>query len=143
MITFVNLKVNTLYGMAYNSYMVIDGEEVAIFDTTEINFKDEWFNKVEKRLNGLYPKYLIIQHMEPDHSAYIVEFIKKYPKTILVSSQKSFNMMKNYYHNEYESNRIIVKDGSTINLGKRIFTFINLEVIISMKYGKMKQEGIS
>ena len=80
--------------------------------------------------------------MEPDHSAYIVEFIKKYPKTILVSSQKSFNMMKNYYHNEYESNRIIVKDGSTINLGKRIFTFINLEVIISMKIGKVKQEGI-
>ena len=116
-------------GMAYNSYMVIDGEEVAIFDTTEINFKDEWFNKVEKRLNGLYPKYLIIQHMEPDHSAYIVEFIKKYPKTILVSSQKSFNMMKNYYHNEYESNRIIVKDGSTINLGKRTFTFIEAPMV--------------
>ena len=109
--------------------MVIDGEEVAIFDTTEINFKDEWFNKVEKRLNGLYPKYLIIQHMEPDHSAYIVEFIKKYPKTILVSSQKSFNMMKNYYHNEYESNRIIVKDGSTINLGKRTFTFIEAPMV--------------
>ena len=116
-------------GMAYNSYMVIDGEEVAIFDTTEINFKEEWFNKVEKRLNGLYPKYLIIQHMEPDHSAYIVEFIKKYPKTILVSSQKSFNMMKNYYHNEYESNRIIVKDGSTINLGKRTFTFIEAPMV--------------
>ena len=116
-------------GMAYNSYMVIDGEEVAIFDTTEINFKDEWFNKVEKRLNGLYPKYLIIQHMEPDHSAYIVDFIKKYPKTILVSSQKSFNMMKNYYHNEYESNRIIVKDGSTINLGKRTFTFIEAPMV--------------
>ena len=116
-------------GMAYNSYMVIDGEEVAIFDTTEINFKDEWFNKVEKRLNRLYPKYLIIQHMEPDHSAYIVEFIKKYPNTILVSSQKSFNMMKNYYHNEYESNRIIVKDGSTINLGKRTFTFIEAPMV--------------
>ena len=116
-------------GMAYNSYMVIDGEEVAIFDTTEINFKDEWFNKVEKRLNGLYPKYLIIQHMEPDHSAYIVDFIKKYPKTILVSSQKSFNMMKNYYHNEYESNRIIVKDGFTINLGKRTFTFIEAPMV--------------
>ena len=109
--------------------MVIDGEEVAIFDTTEINFKDEWFNKVEKRLNRLYPKYLIIQHMEPDHSAYIVDFIKKYPKTILVSSQKSFNMMKNYYHNEYESNRIIVKDGSTINLGKRTFTFIEAPMV--------------
>ena len=118
-----------VHGMAYNSYMVIDGDEVAIFDTTEINFKDEWFNKVEKRLNGLYPKYLIIQHMEPDHSAYIVEFIKKYPKTTLVASQKSFNMMKNYYHNEYESNRIIVKDGSTINLGKRTFTFIEAPMV--------------
>ena len=73
------------HGMAYNSYMVIDGDEVSIFDTTEINFKDEWFNKVEKRLNGLYPKYLIIQHMELDHSAYIVEFTKKYPKTITMN----------------------------------------------------------
>ena len=117
------------HGMAYNSYMVIDGEEVAIFDTTEINFRDEWFTKVEKRLNGLYPKYLIILHMEPDHSSYIVDFMKKYPKTTLVSSQKSFNMMKNYYHNEYESNRIVVKDGSTINLGKRTFTFIEAPMV--------------
>ena len=81
------------HGMAYNSYMVIDGDEVAIFDTVDKNFKDEWLSNIEKRLNGKYPKYLIVQHMEPDHAANVDEFIKKYPKTTVVSSQKAFNMM--------------------------------------------------
>ena len=97
------------HGMAYNSYMVIDGDEVAIFDTVDINFKDEWLQNIEKRLKGLYPKYLIVQHMEPDHAANIDEFVKKYPKTIVVSSQKAFNMMNNFFHTKYESNRLIVK----------------------------------
>jgi flavorubredoxin len=70
--------------------MVIDNNEIAIFDTVDKNFKDEWLQNIEKRLNGLYPKYLIVQHMEPDHAANIDEFIKKYPKTIVVSSQKAF-----------------------------------------------------
>ena len=117
------------HGLAYNSYMVIDDKEVLIFDTVEKIFKDEWFNNIEKRLNGLYPKYLIVQHMEPDHSANVDEFIKKYPKTTVVSSQKSFNMMKNYFHNEYESNRIVVKDGSVLNLGKHTFTFIEAPMV--------------
>ena len=117
------------HGMAYNSYMVIDGDEVAIFDTVDINFKDKWLQNIEKRLKGLYPKYLIVQHMEPDHAANIDEFVKKYPKTIVVSSQKAFNMMNNFFHTKYESNRLIVKEGSTLNLGKHTFTFVEAPMV--------------
>ena len=70
------------HGMAYNSYMVIDDKEVLIFDTVEKIFKDEWLNNIEKRLNGLYPKYLVVQHMEPDHSSNVDEFIKKYDEEL-------------------------------------------------------------
>ena len=117
------------HGIAYTYYMVIDGNEVAIFDTVDKNFKDEWLQNIEKRLNGLSPKYLIVQHMEPDHSANVDEFIKKYPKTTVVSSQKAFNMMTNFFHNQYESNRIVVKEGSTLNLGKHIFTFVEAPMV--------------
>ena len=117
------------HGMAYNSYMVIDGNEIAIFDTVDKNFKDEWLKNIEKRLNGLSPKYLIVQHMEPDHAANVDEFIKKYPKTIVVSSAKAFKMMKHFFQNEYESNRIIVKEGSTLNLGKHTFTFVEAPMV--------------
>ena len=117
------------HGIAYNSYMVIDGNEVAIFDTVDKNFKDEWMKNVEKRLNGLSPKYLIVQHMEPDHAANVDEFIKKYPKTTVVSSKKAFNMMKNFFHTQYESNRIVVKEGSTLNLGKHTFTFVEAPMV--------------
>ena len=117
------------HGMAYNSYMVIDNNEIAIFDTVDKNFKDEWLQNIERRLNGLYPKYLIVQHMEPDHAANIDEFIKKYPKTIVVSSQKAFNMMNNFFHSTYEINRLIVKEGSTLNLGKHTFTFVEAPMV--------------
>lgn len=117
------------HGMAYNSYMVIDGDEVAIFDTVDKNFRDEWLNNIQKRLNGLSPKYLIVQHMEPDHAGNVDEFIKKYPKTTVVSSQKAFKMMENFFHNQYESNRLIVKEGSTLNLGKHTFTFVEAPMV--------------
>ena len=117
------------HGMAYNSYMVIDGNEVAIFDTVDKNFKVEWLQNIERRLNGLYPKYLIVQHMEPDHAANIDEFVKKYPQTIVVSSQKAFKMMNNFFHSTYESNRLIVKEGSTLNLGKHTFTFVEAPMV--------------
>ena len=117
------------HGMAYNSYMVIDGDEVAIFDTVDKNFRDEWFNNIQKRLKGLSPKYLIVQHMEPDHAGNVDELIKKYPKTTVVSSQKAFKMMENFFHNQYESNRLIVKEGSTLNLGKHTFTFVEAPMV--------------
>ena len=109
--------------------MVIDGDEVAIFDTVDKNFRDEWLNNIQKRLNGLSPKYLIVQHMEPDHAGNVDEFIKKYPKTTVVSSQKAFKMMENFFHNQYESNRLIVKEGSTLNLGKHTFTFVEAPMV--------------
>ena len=117
------------HGMAYNSYMVIDGDKVAIFDTVDKNFKDEWLNNIERRLNGLSPKYLIVQHMEPDHAANVDEFIKKYPKATVVSSKKAFKMMHHFFKNEYESNRIVVKEGSTLNLGKHTFTFVEAPMV--------------
>ena len=117
------------HGIAYNSYMVIDRQEVAIFDTVDKKFKDEWLNNINKRLNGLYPKYLIVQHMEPDHAANIDEFIKKYPKTTVVSSKKAFNMMKNFFKTEYESNRLVVKEGSTLSLGQHLFTFVEAPMV--------------
>ena len=117
------------HGMAYNSYMVIDGDEVAIFDTVEKSFKEEWLQKISKRLNGLNPKYLIVQHMEPDHAGNVDEFMKKFPKTTIVSSKKAFNMMKHFFQNQYESNRIVVKEGSTLNLGKHVFTFVEAPMV--------------
>ena len=117
------------HGMAYNSYMVIDGDFVTIFDTVDKNFKDEWLNNIERRLNGLSPKYLIVQHMEPDHAANVDEFIKKYPKATVVSSKKAFKMMHHFFKNEYESNRIVVKEGSTLNLGKHTFTFVEAPMV--------------
>ena len=117
------------HGMAYNSYMVIDGSDVAIFDTVDKNFKDEWLKNIEKRLNGLIPKYLIVQHMEPDHAANVDEFIKKYPKTTVISSKKAFKMMHQFFQNEYESNRIVVKEGDTLNLGKHTFTFVEAPMV--------------
>jgi len=106
------------HGIAYNSYMVIDDKEVAIFDTVDKNFKDQWLSNIEKRLNGLSPKYLIVQHMEPDHAANVDEFVKKYPKATIVSSKKAFNMMK-----------YLVKEGDTLNLGKHTFTFVEAPMV--------------
>ena len=119
------------HGMAYNSYMVIDGEEVAMFDTVNKDFKDEWLNYIKKKLIRSYPKYLIVQHMEPDHAANIDEFYKKYPKTTIVSSSKAFHMMNNFFHNEYKTNRIIVKEGSTLNLGKHTFSFVEKKMYLN------------
>ena len=104
------------HGIAYNSYIVIDEgtSEVAIIDTVDIKFKDEWLNNIKNCLKNLKPKYLIVQHMEPDHSACINGFKEVYPDVTVVSSKKAFNMMKNFYKDHHESNRKIVKEGDTI-----------------------------
>ena len=116
-------------GMAYNSYMVIDGDEVMIIDTVDKNFKEEWLKNIETHLGNLKPKYLLVQHMEPDHSACVDEFIKKYPEAIIVSSKKAFAMMKNFFHNEYESHRIVVKEGDTLKMGKHTFAFVEAPMV--------------
>ncbi|MBQ9117874.1 MAG: FprA family A-type flavoprotein [Clostridia bacterium] len=110
-------------GMAYNSYVILD-EKTAVMDTVDANFKDEWLQKVDKALAGKSPDYLIVQHMEPDHSANIAAFLHKYPKAKVVSSSKSFVMMKNFFGTDFADRRVVVEEGEKLNLGKHFLTFI-------------------
>ncbi len=115
-------------GMAYNSYMIAD-EKIAIMDTVDAAFTHEWLDNIQNELSGRKPDYLIIQHMEPDHSANIVNFLKSYPETKIVSSQKAFKMMKNFFGTDYEDNRIVVGDGDTLSLGKHELTFVTAPMV--------------
>jgi flavorubredoxin len=115
--------------MAYNSYLVRDGNEIAIIDTVDIHFKDEWLQNIKKKLDNLKPTYLIVQHMEPDHSACIDDFIKQYPEVKVVSSKKAFAMMTNFFGDDYKSHRIIVKEGDTLTMGKHTFAFVEAPMV--------------
>ena len=110
-------------GMAYNSYIILD-EKIAILDSVEIKFKDEWLNNIKKVIKDRNVDYLIVQHMEPDHSANIVSLIKEYPNVKIVSNEKSFMMMQNYFNNDFKENKIIVKEGDTLSLGKHTLKFM-------------------
>ena len=110
-------------GMAYNSYLIIDNE-IAVLDTVDKNFTTEWLNNINNDLEDKKISYLIVQHMEPDHSGSIVEFMEKNPETKIVSTAKSFVMMKQFFGNEYEDRRIVVKEGDTLSLGKHTLKFI-------------------
>ena len=110
-------------GMSYNSYVITD-EKTAVFDTVDANFRTEWLNNLSAALKERKPDYLVVQHMEPDHSANIATFMTEYPEATIVSSRQAFTMMKNYFGNEYEDRRIIVKEGDTLNLGKHELTFV-------------------
>ena len=109
-------------GMAYNSYVIMD-EKIAILDTIEINFKDEWLNNLKEVLKDRKPDYLIVQHMEPDHSANIMEFLKVYPDVVVVSNAQAFKMMYQFFHQEIE-HKLIVNNGDKLNLGGRELTFM-------------------
>ena len=109
-------------GMAYNSYIIKD-ELTAVFDTVEKNFKDEWLKNVKEVLGEAKPNYLIVQHMEPDHSANIIEFLKVYPDTFVVASAQAFKMMSQFFAEEVK-HKIVVKEGDSLNLGKHILKFI-------------------
>ena len=115
-------------GMAYNSYAIID-EKIAIMDTVDAGFTHEWLDNIQGVLEGRKPDYLIVQHMEPDHSANIVNFLKAYPDATVVSSQKAFQMMKNFFGKEFEDNRIIVGEGDTLSLGKHTLTFVTAPMV--------------
>ena len=115
-------------GMSYNSYAIID-DKIAIMDTVDANFTHEWLDNIQNTLGGKKPDYLIIQHMEPDHSANIMNFIKAYPETIIVSSAKAFNMMKNFFGTEFTDNRIVVGEGDTLSLGKHTLTFVTAPMV--------------
>lgn len=110
-------------GMSYNSY-IIKGEKIAVVDTVDARFKDEWLDNLAKALDGKKPDYLIVQHMEPDHSANIFAFAEKYPDAKIVSSPKSFVMMQNYFGTEFKDKQIPVTDKETLDLGGRVLRFI-------------------
>lgn len=109
-------------GMAYNSYVIKD-ELIAIFDTVDVKFTKEWLSNLKEVLGDKKPSYLIVQHMEPDHSANIVEFLKVYPETFVVGNSKTFTMMEQFYHPEIK-HKLVVNDGDTLNLGKHTLKFI-------------------
>ena len=115
-------------GMAYNSYVISD-EKTAVMDTVDRNFTHEWLDNVAGALAGRKPDYLIVQHMEPDHSANIVNFMNAYPQATIVSSAKAFVMMKNFFGREFEDRRIVIADGDTLSLGAHTLTFVSAPMV--------------
>ena len=97
-------------GMSYNSYVITD-EKTAVFDTVDANFRTEWLNNLSAALKERNPDYLVVQHMEPDHSANIAAFMTEYPEATIVSSRQAFTMMKNYFGKEYEDRRMKILSG--------------------------------
>ena len=110
-------------GMAYNSYAIID-EKIAIMDTVDAAFTHEWLDNLENALSGRKPDYLIVQHMEPDHSANIYNFVKTYPEAKIVSSGKAFQMMKNFFGTDFHDKQIVVGEGDILNLGQHELHFV-------------------
>ncbi len=110
-------------GMAYNSYVIMD-EKVAVMDTVDKNFTHEWLDNIAAALGSRKPDYLVVQHMEPDHSANIVNFMKAYPEAAIVSSDKAFKMMGNFFGTAFEDRRVVVGEGDTLELGRHTLTFV-------------------
>ena len=115
-------------GMSYNSYAIID-EKIAIMDTVDANFTHEWLDNIQNVLNGRYPDYLVVQHMEPDHSANIANFIRAYPSARIVASAKAFAMMKNFFGTDYSEKQVIVSEGDTLNIGRHTLTFVTAPMV--------------
>ncbi len=115
-------------GMAYNSYVVLD-EKIAVMDTVDRAFTQEWLDNLAATLDDRKPDYLVVQHMEPDHSANIVSFMNAYPEASIVSSSKAFAMMKNFFGTEFEDRRIVVGEGDTLSLGKHTLTFVTAPMV--------------
>ncbi|MBQ7910168.1 MAG: FprA family A-type flavoprotein, partial [Clostridia bacterium] len=110
-------------GMSYNSYVILD-DLIAVMDTVDARFTHEWLDNIQSVLGGRTPNFLIVQHMEPDHSANIVNFLKAYPDTILVASAKAFTMMKNFFGKDFTENGMVIKEGDTLALGKHTLHFV-------------------
>ncbi len=110
-------------GMAYNSYVILD-EKIAVMDTVAEGFEAQWLSNLTAALGGRQPDYLVIQHMEPDHSAAIGCFMNAYPRAVIVSSAKAFTMMKNFYGEDYADKRIVVGEKDTLCLGKHTLSFV-------------------
>ena len=115
-------------GMAYNSYIILD-EKIAVFDTVDAAFTNEWLDNLQNELNGRKPDFLIVLHMEPDHSANMMRFVKAYPDTVIVASAKAFGMMKNFFGTDFADNRLIVGEGDILSLGKHKLSFISASMV--------------
>ncbi len=115
-------------GVSYNSYIILD-EKVAVLDSVEKDFGDKWLDKISYELGQRHPDYLIVQHMEPDHSANILKFAEKYPEAVIVASQKAFGMMKNFFGTDFSDRRLIVGENDTLCLGNHILTFVTAPMV--------------
>lgn len=115
-------------GMAYNSYVILD-DKIAVFDTVDVKFGNEWLDNIAKVLDGRKPDYLIVQHMEPDHSANIMSFIDAYDEVKVVSSAKAFAMMGQFFGNDLSDRQIVVSEGSVLDLGKHKLNFISAPMV--------------
>ncbi len=115
-------------GMAYNSYLIKD-EKIAVMDTVDASFTHEWLDNLQNSLEGRSPDYLIVQHMEPDHSANIMNFAKVYPSATIVSSAKAFAMMQNFFGSDFSDRRIVVSEGDSLSLGKHTLSFVSAPMV--------------
>ena len=115
-------------GMAYNSYLVKD-EKIAVFDTVDARFGDVWLEQVKSAAEGRAVDYLVVQHMEPDHSACIARFAATYPAATIVASLPAFNMMKGFFGDDFATRRLVVKEGDTLSTGKHAFVFVGAPMV--------------
>ena len=115
-------------GMSYNSYVILD-DKIAVMDTVDVNFTHQWLDNIKKALGSRRPDYLIVQHMEPDHSANIMNFMKTYPSTKIVSSAKAFVMMKQFFGTDFADDGIVVGEGDTLTLGEHTLTFVTAPMV--------------
>lgn len=115
-------------GMSYNSYVILD-KKVAVMDTVDAHFGVEWLQNLETELNGRRPDYLVVQHMEPDHSANIAVFMETYPEAQIVSSAKAFVMMQQFFGTDFPERKVVVGEGSTLKLGRHTLTFVTAPMV--------------
>ncbi len=115
-------------GMAYNSYVILD-DKIAVMDTVEARFGEEWLGKLDAALAGRTPAYLVVQHVEPDHSANITAFMKKYPNAIVCASAQAFRMIANFYGTDYADRRLVVTDGAKLELGSHVLNFVSAPMV--------------
>ncbi len=115
-------------GMAYNSYVILD-EKIAVMDTVEVRFGAAWMAKLDAVLDGRTPDYLIVHHVEPDHSANITAFMDKYPQATIVASAQAFRLIANFYGTDYAARRIVAADGATVSLGSHVLNFVTAPMV--------------
>jgi len=115
-------------GMSYNSYVILD-DKIAVMDSVDQNFGEQWLKNLEAALEGRKPDYLVVHHMEPDHSANVANFLEHYPEAVVVSSAKAFTMIKQFFGYDYADRRIVVGEGDSLSLGKHVLNFVTAPMV--------------